>query len=114
MSVSETVRTIAEILESHHVSTDGRDNLLLGILKLMPLYRDVKGLDLWESAFLKALDDLNEANINPIIWELFEFGRFNLYGAFDQDATLKELNKLLRLAGDLELNLPTEFDVTKY
>jgi hypothetical protein len=72
-----------------------RHLILVEILRLMPEYRDINHLVAWESAFQGVLEDQDdESEIGQILWEVFDFGRFNMYGAFDAPRTSQQFEWL--------------------
>ena len=89
MGVCETVQVLAEAVALAKQPVEARYRLLIEILRLMPLYRDIRDLSAWESAFQAALAPCeDESEMGNVLAELFDFGRHNRYGAFDQAGTL--------------------------
>jgi hypothetical protein len=54
----------------------------------MPQYRDINDLVAWESAYQGALAERDdESEVGQLLWEVFDFGRLNMYGRFEPDRT---------------------------
>jgi hypothetical protein len=61
----------------------------------MPLYRDISDLSPWESAFQGALEGReDESETGRLLLDVFEFGRFNMYRAFNASGTAREFAAL--------------------
>jgi hypothetical protein len=104
MSVSETVRVLAEAISAGPDALSAHDRLLLELLKLMPLYCENRTLDAWEAAYQSTYipDDGNASKTAHLADQVFEFGCFNMYAAFDPKGTktcYSELSKLLEKSG---------------
>jgi hypothetical protein len=98
VGVCETVKALAEAIAQAKAPQEARHRLMVEILRLMPLYRDIHDLTAWESAFQGALHGQDDdSEVGHLLWELFEFGRYNMYGAFDAPGTAKEFASLAKL-----------------
>ncbi len=88
MGVCNTVVLLTEALEKAKQPTLPRHRLLAQILKLMPLYNEIHDLAAWEAAYQGAMEEADDnSEIGLLLWEIFEFGRYNLYSAFDVEGT---------------------------
>jgi hypothetical protein len=69
----------------------------LEVLCRMPAYAQAKDLGGWEREFLLAVgvDEGSQFEVGSLLWAIFEFGRLNLYGAFDFEATQQAFVRLL-------------------
>jgi hypothetical protein len=95
MGVAETVKELAESVAHAKMPTHPRHRLLVELLRLMPLYRDINGLCAWEAAFKGAMEwQDDESEVGQLLWDVFEFGGYNMYGAFDAEGTLQEFRGL--------------------
>lgn len=95
MGVCVTVKSLAESVSTVKTPEDSRHRILVEILRLMPLYRDIFGLVAWESAFRGALaEEDDDSEVGQILYEVFDFGTFNMYGAFDADGTAQEFERV--------------------
>lgn len=103
MGVCDTVCMVAERLLEAKMPRDPRHRLQAEILRLMPLYRDIVGLTDWESAFQSVLPEIEDCSeIAELLYEIFEFGRDNMYAAFRAQHTAKyfvELSDRFRRSG---------------
>jgi hypothetical protein len=61
------------------------------------MYLDVGRLDAWEAASQAILPDDDQTAADELLLEVWDFGRFNLYAAFEQVATNNQYTKLRAL-----------------
>ena len=98
VGVCDTVQALADLLRPATPLADAALALLLSILWQMPMYRDLRALDLWEHAYSEAWARMDKQVPRGVALDLidaaFEFGRYNLYGAFDADGTTREFSVL--------------------
>ena len=107
MGVCETVRSIAESVSQVKMPQESRHQILVQILRLMPQYREIRDLVAWESAFQGALEEQDdESEIGQILWEVFEFGRFNMYAKFDVPGTSQQFEWLSTLLNERGVPMP--------
>ncbi len=88
MGICSTVASLAEAVSKAKAPLEPRHRLQVDILKLMPLYSEIWNLSPWEHAFqdvVKEPDDESETGL--LLWEIFDFGRYNMYSAFDPAGT---------------------------
>ena len=91
----EIVKSLAEAVARAKEPEQPRHRLLVEILRLTPLYRDINGLCEWEDAFQNALEkEDDESEVGKILWELFDFGRYNMYAKFDTEGTAQAYESL--------------------
>lgn len=92
MSVSQTVVALADLIEARIPLESARERLQLEILRQMPLYVQIWDLPAWESAFTAVMeeDDPPEGSGAWVLWEVFDFGRCNLYAAFVEAAAKRD------------------------
>jgi hypothetical protein len=92
MSVSRTVVALADLIEARLPVESARERLQLQILRLMPLYVQIRDLPAWESAFTAVMDknDPPEGTGAWVLGEVFDFGRWNLYAAFEEAAAKRD------------------------
>jgi len=77
------------------------------LLKLIPLYKEIGALDEWETACQGVLEDQDDTSeIGSLLWEVFEFGRYNLYAAFDVIGTTACYNDLVNLFENHNIKSP--------
>ena len=91
MGVTNTVKDLAEAVSLSKRFQDPRHKLQVEILQAMPQYAQIRDLGAWEAAFQKTLpepDDLSE--ISLLLYAIFEFGQFNLYGKFQPVETIHQ------------------------
>jgi hypothetical protein len=95
MGICNTVKAMAEALRDAKAPADPKQQLMIEILRLMPMYIAMRDLSVWESAYQDAesskmmprlQDDVGEA-----LEHIFEFGRFNLYCALRANETERQL-----------------------
>lgn len=90
MSVSRTVVALADLIATRVPLEGARERIQLQILRLMPLYVEIWDLVAWESAFAEVMtkEDSPEGSDAWVLEQVFDFGRGNVYGAF-QESTAK-------------------------
>ena len=107
MGACATVANLAEALSASGELRTPRHKMLVDILKIMPQYYEMGDLSAWETAFQAALEEKDdESDLGNLIWEIFEFGRHNLYMAFDPDGTKICYHDLIPLFGAQGLERP--------
>jgi hypothetical protein len=117
VGVCSTVKVLAEFVNKRRPS-DPRQFLLLQLLQLMPAYSALHDLSAWEAAFLevessKQSPKLND-NTSKAISLIFEFGRFNLYSAFEVEKTKTELASLQKKLAGLGIQVHGNFNVSDW
>ena len=115
MGVAETVYLLTEAIERAKSPWHPRHRICLELLRLLPEYRDINKLPAWESAFQGALDSRDdESEIGQIPFEVFEFGRCNMYGEFDLDRTVYEFERLSSWLADRGIVVPAPEDLSQW
>ena len=107
MGVCEAVRELAEGIDQGLAPKDPRHRICVELLRLMPCYRDIRDLSAWESAYQGALDEKDdETTVGVLLYEIFEFGRGNMYGAFNHKQTLENFDVLSKQLEDHGVPVP--------
>ena len=105
MGVCVTVRDVVNAIVRTKSPTDPQHILLAELLRLMPRYGDAQLLDAWEAAVAGVLPEHADASeVGKLFLATFEFGRENLYCAFDRvgiRVAFEQLATLLRTASVL-------------
>jgi hypothetical protein len=115
MGVCDTVSRLADAVETELKPKLPHHRNLLEILRRMPSYRDDEKLSDWESDFLKETpEDEDESAIGQITWEIFEFGRLNLYSAFDSAGTKEDYRWLCELLFSSGVKPPTHAGLSNW
>jgi hypothetical protein len=98
MGVCAVVKEFAEAVSYVKQPQEWRCKLAIELLRLMPLYAKVGDLSAWEAAFQNALQTVDTTKeVGKLLLAIFEFGRYNLYGAFNVEDTSRELSSLVDL-----------------
>ncbi|SOD66081.1 hypothetical protein SAMN02746062_00492 [Alysiella filiformis DSM 16848] len=67
----------------------GHQHIFLATIALMPLYLEIKSLDLWEEACQNAHIEAGyqplSDEMEKLIYDIFDFARVNLYCAYDKN-----------------------------
>ena len=87
MGVCKVVKELAGAVSLAKPDLQPRHRLQVELLRLMPLYLEVWDLSLWESAFQQTIDDDDKSETALLLLEVFDFGRLNMYGAFQVEQT---------------------------
>lgn len=91
MSVSHTVKQIAEAIGASGQVEEALHRLQIELLRLMPMYVAADLLVTWETAFQKTLSGPDDdAGVGLLLMEVFDFARCNMYGAFDLECTQRQ------------------------
>ena len=107
MGVCKTVALLAKTVETIKLPINSRHKLLIQLLKLIPLYKEIRALDEWETACQGVLEDQDDTSeIGSLLWEVFEFGRYNLYAAFDATGTAACYNNLVKHFENHNIKIP--------
>ena len=106
VGVAETVKSLAEAVERAKLPTNPRHRICVELLRLMPKYRDIGDLSAWEAAYQGALEERDdESEVAQLLWEVFDFGRLNMYGKFEPELTAHAGALKEHLALEIELVL---------
>jgi hypothetical protein len=100
MGLSEVVASLADAIATARQPLTPREAYLFFILRGMPLFRDIRRLDLWELAYKQVAPDEGTSETERLIDSLFELGEHNMYGAFDVLGTLKYYRELLTMLAE--------------
>lgn len=105
MSLIDTVFHLTEVLRPY--ITDPEQLVCLDAIATMPAWKTQRQLDEWENLCIDALSNFEDASLKSydakhasltlLLDEVLEFGRFNLYSAYQQLQTEREYEKLLLL-----------------
>jgi hypothetical protein len=96
MGVCATVATLAEAFARSIPLHTPHQKLQIELLKLMPFYKDMFNLVAWERAFMAALPEPDdESTTGLLIYEIFSFGRYNMYTTFNKEGAEHEYNSLV-------------------
>jgi hypothetical protein len=112
MGICETVVTLAnEFVKSKTLNTP-HQKLQVELLRLMPLYKEINNLVAWERTFMAALPEPDdESDVGQLIYEIFSFGRYNMYGAFDKQGTYREFDWLVKQLARAGVIVPPHHDL---
>ena len=106
MGVCSAVREMALAIDATFGGDDPRVRSAAQALASMPDWAEQQRLDLWEKHVQEVIS-VEEPNSLPmsLIEGVFEFGRFNLYGAFQPEQTADEFRRLMVRLSSLGLAL---------
>ena len=94
MSLCEFISEVAAILVRERSPMSTREAYLSFVLQGMPYFRDVRRLDLWETAYIEVAPREDPSQTERLLDELFSLGSYNLYGAFDPEGTRRCYERL--------------------
>lgn len=97
MGVCTTVKDFAEAVARVKGPLSTRHHLLVELLRLMPVYATRRDLGAWEQDANTIPGHEDGSETEKLLWEIFEFGRFNLDTGFDVGGTARELTRLVEL-----------------
>lgn len=92
--------------------------IFLATIALMPLYLEIKSLDLWESACMKAYitkdyQPLSD-EMEKLIDDIFNFARINLYTAYNQNYAENEWRALKKQFIEQHIPFPDYYDFSQW
>ena len=116
MGVCSTVSALATAILDQNEDLSVRHRLRVELLKLMPLYLGIRDLSLWEDAVAETYEEQDDtSDVGLILGEIFDFGRRNLYSAFNKDASKKCYDDLEKLFEEKGYVFPEDkFDIDKF
>jgi hypothetical protein len=95
MGICETVADLAVNVSASRSIEEPAHLLALELLRLMPLYREISDLRAWEAAVQDVLpDEPADSEVNRLLCQVFEFGRYNMYAEIDAAGTAKKFATL--------------------
>ena len=96
MGVCSVVREAALAIDAAFGDDDPRVRSATQALASMPDWLEQRRLDLWEEHVQDVLPATDQSSLPMrLVEEVFEFGRFNLYGAFQAERTAQEFSRLV-------------------
>jgi len=108
MTVSAITRQLADAVIAARPASTPRQRLLLELLRLLPLYKAIGNVAIWDGAYHEAMpveDDTSE--IGRLIQTLYDFATIPFYGAFGADVTLREYESTCRYLRGGGIDCPT-------
>lgn len=97
MTVSAVTRELAEAILAARPASTPRQRLLLELLRLLPFYKAIGNVAIWDKAYHAAMpaeDDTTE--IGRLIEAVYDFATIPFYGAFQADVTLSAYESTCR------------------
>ena len=113
MALCEVVAAIADAVIGRRQPLTPAEACLLHVIKGIPLYRDIKRLDAWETAVNAVTPhDLPSTNTGRLIEELIMLGLCNLYQRFQPQRTQEYYKRLVPFFAEAGETLPEEPDLS--
>lgn len=95
MGICSTVRGATDAIAESHPSVLSTFRQQVEVLRRMPEYAAGHDLATWERTFVSLMDDRTiGSELGGLLWDVFEFGRFNLYSRIRVAETEAELSNL--------------------
>lgn len=96
MGVCAAVRGMALAIDAAFAESDARVTPAAEAVASMPEWLTKGRLDLWEKRVEQVLSEQHpDGSPLRLLDEVFEFGRFNLYGAFQAKETAEQFRRLI-------------------
>jgi hypothetical protein len=115
MGVCSAVREAALAIDAAFGDDDPRVRPAAHALASMPDWLKQRRLDLWEAHFQELVPVTTDQSLPmSLLDEVFEFGRFNLYGAFQAEKTVKEFRKLVVRLSEYGVTLDEQQSVSEW
>lgn len=112
MGVCAAVREMALTIEGAFASSDATVTPAAQAIASMPTWLQLGRLDSWEERVHSVLPAETLHGPMALLAEVFEFGRLNLYGAFQPDETAEEFRRLVKRLAQQGLVLPEHHTVS--
>lgn len=95
MGVCTAVRDMSSAIDAAFGADDPQVRSTARALATMPYWLERGRLDLWEQHVQECrVDEVLESPPLTLLDEVFEFGRYNLYAAFNPEETAREFTRL--------------------
>ena len=95
MGICSTVRDATDAIAESRPSVLSTFRRQVEVLRRMPEYEAGHDLGAWERTFMSLMDDRTiDCELGGLLWDVFEFGRFNLYSSIQVAETEAELSNL--------------------
>jgi hypothetical protein len=95
MGVSEVTADLAGAISRLRAPLSAREAYLLFILQGMPLFRDIRRLDLFDKAYREVAPDTEQSATERLIDATFWLGADCFYGAYSEAGTRNYYNDTL-------------------
>ena len=113
--ISEIVAALAKTIECAYSWLPPKQQLMLRLMRMMPLYRDSNALPAWESADAEITDGLEDGSeVGELIDEVFEFGRCNFYTQFNKSRAHDAFTRVAQIFKNRGLPVPEVRKLAKY
>ena len=107
----DLVSELAKLVGRQCAPLSDREAYLTFVLTGMPYFRDVKRLDIWETAFTNLLEDDFASETERLLGAIYELGSYNLYGAFSSEGTTAAYKVTQQILNDVGLDPPNIVDI---
>jgi hypothetical protein len=115
MGVCSAVREMALAIDAAFGRDDPRVGSVVQALESMPSWFEQRRLDQWEEEVTGVLPAEDQSSLPiSLLVAVFEFGRFNLYGAFQPEKTSAEFRTLTARLSKLGLVLDDHQSVSDW
>jgi hypothetical protein len=89
MGVADVVAEVAAAIIREKSPLTPREVYLTYVLQGMPLFREIRRLDLWDKAYKEVASDNNRSTTEELIDALYWLGAECLYGAYEPALTTR-------------------------
>jgi hypothetical protein len=90
MTVSDIARELAEAVIAARPASTPRQRLLLEQFRLLPLYKAIGNVSIWDAAYHAVMSDEDDtSDIGRLIEAIYEFATDSFYGAFQTHETFR-------------------------
>ena len=115
MPICETVSMIAKRLEEQLPGPTANQLKMLAVLKAMPDYKQRGELPLWNADYKSSRNKDEKSTPNFAAIELvYELGRYNLFGEFDEDGVLRRYHITVAELARRNISVNRDLDVSEW
>lgn len=114
MLISTTVQMIAEAIAASRLTLSASQQARINVLRSLPSYTEAKDLGAWDEAYGQPPSSEPNTTLDLLLDEVFEFGRYNLYCAFDSRGTKRVYLQLARQLRQIGVDCPIADEFTGF
>ena len=112
MALCEVVAAAAGAITASRQPLTPKEALVVHLLQAMPLYRDLRRLDLWEQAVNQVAPLEESSETERLLSDIYSLGWQNLYQAFQAARTQDFYRSFVERFAEAGIDLPRDPDLS--